>query len=253
MFNPKTKRIGKLAELFPKPIKELENIFDGDSGIYLDWQNVIHWQEKLGWRFNLKRIKQFFDSFSTIKFIKIYVGTLKGNEQSENQITELKIMGYDVKTKLVKIMPISIDVSSIPKNSPALLQSFIRKSLLKKLDLESIEFLNSKLAELNQRGILSIKDQKCNFDVEIGREMSCDFESDGLDNYILWSVDSDFADPITQISSGGKRAVIFATSGRVSPELDATGVLIFDIKKIKEFICWPKDLPQGIKDKIDGQ
>lgn len=252
MFSPKTKKIEKLAELFPKAIEELENIFDGDSGIYFDWQNVIHWQEKFGWHFDLKRIKQFFDSFSTVKFIKIYTGTLKGNQQSEEQIIELGKMGYEVKTKPVKIMSISIDVSSIPKNSPALLQNFIRKSLLKKLDLESIEFLNNKLVELNQRGILNIKDQKCNFDVEIGREMSRDFESNILNNYILWSVDSDFADPIIQISSGGKKTTIFATSGRVSPELDATGVLIFDIKKIKEFICWSRDLPQDIKDKIDA-
>ena len=253
MFNPRTKRIEKLAELFPKVIEELENIFDGDSGIYFDWQNVIHWQEKFGWRFDLKRIKQFFNSFSAVKFVKIYVGTLEGNEQSEEQIIELNAMGYDVKTKPVKIMPISIDVSSVPKNSPALLQNFIRKSLLKKLDLESIEFLNNKLLELNQRGILNIKDQKCNFDVEIGREMSRDFESNALNSYVLWSVDSDFADPIIQISSGGKKTTIFATSGRVSSELDATGVLIFDVKKIKEFICWPKDLPQDVKDKISEQ
>lgn len=251
MFNPKTKRIEKLAKLFPKVIEELEDIFDGDSGMYIDWQNVIHWQEKFGWHFDLRRMKQFFDSFSTIKFVKIYVGTLKDNEQSEGQITELSKFGYDVKTKSVKIMSISIDTSSIPKNSPALLQNFIRKSLLKKLDLESIEFLNNKLAELNQRGILNIEDQKCNFDVEIGREMSRDFELDSLNSYILWSTDSDFADPITQISSDGKKTVIFATSGRVSPELDATGVLIFDVKKMKEFICWPKDLSQDIRDKMD--
>ena len=251
MFNPETKRIEKLAELFPKVIEELEDIFDGDSGVYIDWQNVIHWQEKFGWHFDLRRIKQFFDSFNTIKFVKIYVGTLKDNEQSEGQIIELNRLGYDVKTKPVKIMSISVDISSIPKNSPALLQNFIRKSLLKKLDLESIEFLNNKLAELNQRGILNIEDQKCNFDVEIGREMSRDFELNNLNSYVLWSTDSDFADPITQISFDGKKTAIFATSGRVSQELDATGVLIFDVKKIKEFICWPKDLPQDIKNKID--
>ena len=251
MFNPKTKKIEKLAELFPKTIRELESIYDSDSGIYIDWQNVIHWQEKFGWHFDLKRIKQFFDSFNTIKFVKIYTGTLEGNKQSERQIMELKKLRYDVKTKQVKIMPISIDTSSVPRNSPVLLQSFVKKSLLKKLDLESIEFLNNKLADLNQRGILKIEDQKCNFDVEIGREMSCDFELNSLNNYILWSTDSDFADPITQISFSGKKTIIFATSGKVSPELDATGVLIYDVKKMKEFICWSRNLSQDIKSKMD--
>ena len=46
MFNPKTERIKKLAELFPKVISELENIFGKSANIYIDWQNVIHWQEK---------------------------------------------------------------------------------------------------------------------------------------------------------------------------------------------------------------
>ncbi|MDP3052975.1 MAG: hypothetical protein Q8N22_03465 [bacterium] len=60
MFNPKIERIKKLAELFPRVISELENIFGKSANIYIDWQNVIHWQEKLGWHFNIRRMKQFF-------------------------------------------------------------------------------------------------------------------------------------------------------------------------------------------------
>ena len=82
--------------------------------------------------------------------------------------------------------------------------------------------------------------------------MQKDFESDGVQNYILWSTDSDFADPITQIRNDGKNAVIFAVSGKVAPELDATGVFVFDVRKIKEFICWPREIPQKIKSKIDA-
>lgn len=148
MFKPKTERIKKLAEPFPKVILELEDIFGKSANIYIDWQNVIHWQERLGWHFHLKRMKQFFD-----------------------------------------------------------------------------------------------------FDVEIGRDMQKDFESNGVQNYILWSTDSDFADPITQIKNDGKNAVIFAVSGKVAPELDATGVFVFDVRKIREFICWPREIPQNIKSK----
>ncbi|KKS58475.1 MAG: hypothetical protein UW01_C0013G0013, partial [Candidatus Nomurabacteria bacterium GW2011_GWA2_43_66] len=66
-----------------------------------------------------------------------------------------------------------------------------------------------------------------------------------------WSVDSDFAGPVNQIRNDGKNAVIFATSGKVSTELDDTGTFVFDVKKIKEFICWSRDLSQSIKDKIN--
>lgn len=251
MFKPKTERIELLAQLFPKVIEELENIFDKTSNVYIDWQNVIHWQEKIGWHFNLKRIKQFLDSFDTIKSVKIYTGTFEGNQQSEDQIKEIRDSKYLLSTKPVKLMKISIDVSSIPNDSPAILRSFIKKNFLTKLDIESIRYLNGKLGALNKQGISYIEEFKCNFDVEIGRDMQRDFEADGVENYILWSTDSDFADPIVQIKNDNKNAVIFATSGKVAPELNATGVLVFDIKKIREFICFPKEIPQDINSKME--
>lgn len=252
MFKAKTERIKKLAQLFPKVISELGQIFGKSANVYIDWQNVIHWQDKLGWHFHLKRIKQLFDSFESVKSVKIYTGTLEGNQQAEEQIQSLKDADYDVSTKPVKIMKLSIDVSSISKDSPAILKDFIRKSLLSKLDIEAIEYLNGKLENFNKQGILSIEEPKCNFDVEIGRDIQKDFESDGVQNYILWSTDSDFADPIIQIKSGGKNAAIFAVSGRVSAELNETGVFIFDLRKIREFICWPKEIPQEVKNRLNA-
>lgn len=251
MFKPKTNRIGALAQLFPKVIEEMESIFDNVSNVYIDWQNVLHWQDKLKWHFNLKRLKQLLDSFDTIKSVKIYTGTLEGDQRSKEQIKEINANGYVLSTKPVKLMRISVDVSSIAKDSPAILKNFIKKSFISKLDIETIEYLNNKLDVLNKQEILYIEEKKCNFDVEIGRDMQKDFESNGVENYILWSTDSDFADPIIQITNDGKKAVIFATSGKVAPELDATEVFVFDVKKIKEFVCFPKEIPQSIKDKID--
>ena len=252
MFNPKTERIKKLAKLFPERIRELENIFTGSVNVYIDYGNVFRWQNKLKWHIDVKRLKQLLDSFSTINEIKFYDGTLEESEKSKQWINYLKSLGYYVRTKPVKIMRLSIDVSSIQRNSPALLENFIKKSLLRKLDLETIEFLNSKLAELNNKGIFYIEDMKCNFDVEIGRDMLLDYERNKVDTYILWSGDSDFADPVKQLLKDRKRVFIFATSRRVAAELSEIGVPIFDIKKIKEFICWPKELPQDIKSKISN-
>ena len=42
MFVPKTERIKKLAEKHEKVIKELENIFDKETFVYIDFANVIH-------------------------------------------------------------------------------------------------------------------------------------------------------------------------------------------------------------------
>ncbi len=213
MFNPKTERIGKLAKIFPKVISELEGIFGESANVYIDWQNVIHWQEKLGWHFHLKRIKQFLDSFDAVKLVKIYVGTLDGNQEAEKQIKELGDFGYIVSTKPVKIMPYSIDVSSIPPNSPTLLQPFIKKPLLSVLNIKTIETMNSFFSDLNKQGVLYLKDKKCNFDVEIGRDIFLDLNKGDINNFVLWSGDSDFVDPINAVRKASKEVFIFSTSG----------------------------------------
>lgn len=244
MFQPKTDRIKHLAEKYPNRINELERIFDKPTNIYIDFANVFRWQEKLGWHISLKRLKQLLDSFATINEIKFYSGRLIGDTKSERIIEEANALGYIIVTKLVKIMRLSIDISSIPLNSPEILKQFIRDSLLKKLNIETIEFLNGKLKELNQQGTMFIEDLKCNFDVEIGRDMLLDFHRDKVQNFILWSGDSDFADPLKQLLIDGKKAGIFATVRRVAAELNElkeNGLFIFEIQKIKNFICWPRE------------
>jgi uncharacterized LabA/DUF88 family protein len=252
MFNPKTKRIENLAKIFPDVVLELEKIFNANTNIYIDWQNVIHWQDRLKFHIHLGRLKQFLNSFSNVKIVRLYTGTLTGDNKSEESIAEFEKLGYKVKTKPVKLMKISINTSSIPKNSPVLLENFIKKCLLSKLNLNTIEFLNERLSDFNKQGVNFIEDKKCNFDVEIGRDMLRDFDSDNLENFILWSGDSDFVDPITQLVTDDRKVFLFATAREVSYELNEIKVPIFDIKKIKEFICWPKELSQSIKDKIDS-
>lgn len=251
MFTPKTKRIAELATLFPDAVRELEVIFADSTNVYIDWANVIHWQERLGFHIHLGRLKQLLDSFSHVKIIRFYTGTLLGNEKSEQAIMDAENLGYQVKTKPVKVMKMSINTSSIAPNSPALLENFIKKCLLSKLSLETIELLNEKLTEFNKQGVTFIEDMKCNFDVEIGRDMLQDFDMADVDTFILWSGDSDFVDPINQLVKDEKKVFLFATARAVSYELNEIKVPIFDIKKIKEFICWPKEIPQNIKDKID--
>ena len=245
MFNPKTERIQKLASKYPGRIKELEDIFDCATNIYIDYANVKPWATKLHWHVEPKRLKQFLDSFENIRATKIYNGTLKGNLESEEFSKDLVRMGYELHTKPVKIMRKSIDVSSIPSTSSDILKDFIRKPLLNKLKVETIEYLNHELADLNRQGILYIEDRKCNFDVEIGRDMLIDYDKNNVENFILWSGDSDFASPIEQLLEDKRKVYIFATSRRVASELNdltKSGLKVFDIQKIRNFICWKKEI-----------
>jgi len=245
MFQAKTERIEELSQKYPDRILELEKIFDKKTNIYIDFANVIRWQDKLKWHIDLKRLKQFLDSFENIEKIKFYNGKLEGDEKSLMILSEAEKCGYIVKTKLVKAMQLSINVSSISSNSPEILKNFIRMPLLKKLKVEAIEFLNNQLKGLNQQGILFVQDLKCNFDVEIGRDMLIDYKNNKIENFVLWSGDSDFADPMNQLLEDDKKVILFATARRVASELNELqekGLFIFDIQKIRNFICWKKEI-----------
>lgn len=252
MFKASTEKIEQLAVLHKKTIRELEKIFKNTTNVYVDYANVIHWSDKLKWHIDLKRLKQFLNSFDTVKAVKFYNGTIIGDTKSEEEIKEIESFGYQVITKPVKKMHLSIDVSGIPASSPVILQNFIKKPLLKKLDMETIEFLNNKLKEFNDLGIKFVEHWKCNFDVEIGRDLYLDYERNGIENYVIWSGDSDFVDPIDQLLKDKKQVVIFATARRITPELNKTGVKIYEIWKIKDFICWKKEMSESAKNVLNN-
>ncbi|MDA2925278.1 NYN domain-containing protein, partial [Acidobacteria bacterium AH-259-L09] len=134
---------------------------------------------------------------------------------------------------------------SIAPNSAEILKNFIRGPLLKNLKLEAIEYLNNELRKLNKQGKSYLEDRECNFDVEIGRDMLIDYAEHGIENFVLWSGDSDFADPLSQLLHDGKRVFVFATARRVASELNdlvKQGLSVDDIQKIRDFICWKREI-----------
>ena len=245
MFTPKTERIESIAKDKQGVISQLNSIFSAKTHVYIDFANVRPWSGKLGWHINLKRLKQFLDSFNTIETVSFYNGYLAGNERSEKEKTEAEDCKYILRTKPVKIMNFSIDVSSILPDSTVLLDQFVRRALLKKYEIATIEYLNERFKDMNKKGEYFIEDMKCNFDVEIGVDMLLDCERNSAETFILWSGDSDFADPVEKLMSTGKKVILFATVRKVSKELSALttkGLMIFDIQKIRDFICWKKEL-----------
>jgi len=249
MFNPKTEKIKKLASKHSKVVQQLELLFVNQVNMYIDYANVRPWSTKLEWHVDIKRLKQFLDSFENINSIKFYTGVLSDDKESEKFAEELEKYKYELRTKPVKIMRISIDATSVSSQSIDILAQFIRPSLLRKYDIETIEYLNNKFKEMNKKGIFYIEDRKCNFDVEIGRDMLLDYERNNINTYVLWSGDSDFADPVRQLLEDNKKVILFATSRRVATELGKLrnkGLFIFDIQKIRNFICWRREMQKGL-------
>ena len=245
MFKPRTDKIKEVSITHKDAINRLERIFSSSTRIYIDYANVRPWTNKLGWHIDLRRLKQFLDSFDTIEAVNFYNGYIEGNQQSEKEIKEIENQKYVVRTKPVKIMRFPIDASSVSLDSTALLNHFIKRSLLRKYEVSTIEYLNERFKDMNRKGEYYIEDRKCNFDVEIGVDMLLDLHLKKVGTFVLWSGDSDFADPLQKILREGKRAILFATAGRISRELNdlrRAGLEIFDIGDLKEFICWLREI-----------
>jgi len=66
MFKPVSEKLEKLAALYPDRIEELLQIFDKKTNVYIDYANVYPWSQKLGWHIDLRRLKQFLNSFDTM-------------------------------------------------------------------------------------------------------------------------------------------------------------------------------------------
>lgn len=229
----------------PDKVDEFLGLLKGKSVVYIDYANIKPWSKKLLWHIDEKRLKQFFNAIDIVENIRIYYGTLVGDRISEDFIKSLRALKYDVITKPVKKMKLSIDSRNVSEISPDLLRDFIRAPLLHQFTVEEIKYLNGILYRLNAQGAYYVEDRKCNFDVEIGRDMMFDFLKTDTDTYILFGGDSDFESPIRQLLNDGKNVILVATARRVSTELSllkSEGLKIYEIKKLKEFLCWKKEM-----------
>jgi uncharacterized LabA/DUF88 family protein len=239
LFKALAPEIETLAKKYSRQVLELESLFDRKTNLYLDYANLKNWSSKLGWRVDMRKLITLLRSFDTVHEIKLYYGTIAGNDASEKRMERFNNLGYKVITKPVKMIRLSVDVSSLSSRSATdILRNFVNVELLKQLKIESVEYLNDRLRELNKLGITHLDHMKCNFDVEIGRDMLLDHVN-MIEGFSLWSGDSDFADPVVQLLRDGKKATLFATARRVSSELSdlaKDGLAIYDIRKIREFI-----------------
>lgn len=245
LFRSQIPELQTLYEEKPGKVDEFRDLLEGETIIYIDFANIKPWHRKLEWHFDPERMKQFFDSIDSIKRVRFYYGTISGSKKSGKFIKDLKKAKYEVTTKPIKEMRLSINASSIPDDSPELLKTFIRYPLLEKFSMEEVKYLNGLLYGLNTRGIHRITDWKCNFDVEIGRDMMRDFLTTKTETFILFGGDSDFESPIRQLLSDGKRVILVATARKIASELNTIrkdGLHIFEVKKLKEFFCKKEEI-----------
>jgi uncharacterized LabA/DUF88 family protein len=237
MFTPKTKEIATFAGKHHDRIAFLETLLTDRTIVYIDFGNVSHWSKRLGWQIDLRKLKDFLDSFH-VSQICFYYGTME-DDGSRRFMSFVHKTGYKIRTKRVKIMQLSIDVTSISKTGADILASFINSTLLKNLRLEVIQYLNDELRSMNKQGIRVLECRKCNFDVEIATDMRLDHSLKRADNFCLWSGDSDFADPLVELLNDHKKVCVIGTARMIASELNelkSRGLQIFDVQKLKDVL-----------------
>src|SRR3989339_1733619 len=96
LFNPVTAILERISDFYSYRIKEVEGVFDKDTIVYIDLSNILYVQNRLGFRIDLKRLKQFLDSFVKMKEAKLYNGELLGDADSEGITARARGKGYTV-------------------------------------------------------------------------------------------------------------------------------------------------------------
>lgn len=232
---------------FPPP-KDLRKLLTEKTHVYIDYANTRRSCERLGWRIDLEKLRDLLDSLGTVLSKKFYFGTMVGDSASEGFMKRVRRIGFEVKTKPVKLMRLSINASSISEQSTDILKSFVDETLLRSLKVEAIQYLNRQLRDLNRQGNLFLEKRKCNFDVEIATDMRLDNALGRAKTFCLWSGDSDFADPLLQLLNEGKKVVVVARS--VASEINdlrPDGLVIYDLRKLRQTLSMWKAKGASIK------
>ena len=256
MFNPKTEKIKNINDIDNKGVLSFNNFLFGKTNIYIDYANIKDYFTKNGWHIEIERMKQFFDSFDNIKNIYFYTGLLEGDINSQNENKRIESLQYILRNKIVKIKKISIDYQSLKNESDtSILNNFVRKSLLRKLPVEIIEKMNNIFLDMNNKKELSIEDRKCNFDAEIVHDISKDYLIDKeIETFVLMTSDSDFVDIIEKLLKENKKVMLISTARKVAREfnnIENNNFVIFEINKIKNYLCWNKEINKNIKEKLN--
>jgi len=237
----------------------------------------------------LKELSDYFSSYDEIIGKHFYFGVETGLEWSESLQKEIVDAGFDLHSKEVKWVPVSLEKSHFKKVIKELfdvlddmktsnseianrlyeLRSRIESRLsITEPDFDSdgsvqggrppyapedeeiynsiydlIEELDTELKKLNinidglqNQLSIPVKRRKCDFDVEIARDvfnLSNDFEC-----LIIFSGDGDYAALVEDIISKGKRAIVVFAKGHKGKEYEdfTRGVFLCSVDRLKNDI-----------------
>lgn len=86
----------------------------GKTLVCVDWANVYGWFNDLGWQIDPQKLYQYLKSYPEVVDILFYYGKDNNNE-SIKFLQEIKNIGFILKTKDVKYVPVNLDKSHFRK------------------------------------------------------------------------------------------------------------------------------------------
>ncbi|TSC97273.1 MAG: hypothetical protein CEN88_89 [Candidatus Berkelbacteria bacterium Licking1014_2] len=198
----------------------------GKTLAIIDWANVYGWSEKLKWQVDPKKLYKYLKSYLEIEEIRFYFGAEKGNKKSEGFQKKIKKIGYNLISKELKWVPVSLDKSHFKK----FLEELARISgNLKK----SSSDIAGQLEKIMKTPIYR---RKCDFDCEIAIDVMKNI--DAIDSLILFSGDGDYAVLVDETIKNGKQAIVVFAKGCKGKEYGEfkKGLYLCSVEQLKEFL-----------------
>lgn len=168
----------------------------GPTIVLIDWANVFNWFR--GGKFELDPQRLFDDlkKYPNVEKIFIFVGEDE-HEKSKEFLQRVQKIGFEVVTKKVKYMRLSIEKSPFWSE----IKKYVPEKVLKKLSDDPI-----------------LK-PKCDFDVEIATRLLLDIEH--FHTFVLFSGDGDYAPVIEEVMQRQKRVFVVAPPRALGREFRA--------------------------------
>lgn len=198
----------------------------GKTLVLIDWANVYGWFAKLKWEIDERKLFKYLKSYPRIKEIRFYFGVEKGNEKSERFQKEIKRIGYNLISKELKWVPVSLE------------KAHFRKLLSKLFEIaDNLKTSNSDIARLLIKlPKIPIYRRKCDFDCEISIDVMKNV--DNYESFILFSGDGDYAVLMEEIIKSKRQAIVVALKNTMGKEYSQAkkGLFICNIKKLEKFV-----------------
>lgn len=183
-----------------------KKIFRRKTAVFIDYANVKAWAKRHNYLLNLQVLYSYLIKRGISK-VSLYYGNDPKNPSSLSFLNKLRTFGYEIITKEVKYIRVSLlDLFKKPVN----------RQLLNKLSAKIKSFLLKEVEELERKNIRLLS-PKANFDVEITLDII--LFSDQYDVFVLFSGDSDFIATVKYLRSLEKKVVVISDKKFLAGEL----------------------------------